>query len=605
MPRPPSLSTASPISTTRSDSRDCCSESEEEGNEDYRKGGYHAVRIGENFKGGRYVVKRKLGWGHFSTVWLAWDYAESRFVALKVQKSAQHYTEAAIDEVTILKQIAAEDPDDSKGVVKLLDHFKHTGPNGQHVCMVFEFLGDNLLTLIKLYKYRGLPLHMVKELASQILVGLDYLHRQLSIIHTDLKPENILLVSPLDPDKDPRKSALLEDIPFSGDKHGSDSSSAVGDGYKETTSLTKNKKKKLKRRARKAGNNGNGNGNVNANGNGNFNGNGNAHQGGNQTTQKAQPINSNTVVGSTDGIVENSSVKSLRNVRPVSENADVVPGSSTLSDPSIGEVAGSSPQSRQSSSGLQLTRADEGHIEATRSETHLGQAHQTRDGINLKCKIVDLGNACWSYNQFTSDIQTRQYRCPEAVLGAKYSHPADMWSFACIIFELATGDVLFDPRSGDDFDRDEDHLALMMELMGRMPRKTALGGKYSRDYFNRHGELRHIRKLRYWPLDRVLAEKYGFNVDDAQQLANFLRPFLDFSPERRPTAGQCLSHPWLKNTPATLSLPLQPALEAERGVVTAPVDINSEGVHASEAMERAEVAMGNIAIRGPELWRGL
>jgi len=41
--------------------------------EDYRRGGYHAVRIGDAFNDGRYVVQSKLGWGHFSTVWLAWD----------------------------------------------------------------------------------------------------------------------------------------------------------------------------------------------------------------------------------------------------------------------------------------------------------------------------------------------------------------------------------------------------------------------------------------------------------------------------------------------------------------------------------------------------
>lgn len=82
-----------------------------------------------------------------------------RYVALKVQKSADHYTEAAMDEITILKQIAEGDPDDKKCVVKLLDHFKHSGPNGQHVCMVFEYLGDNLLTLIKYSDYRGVPLH--------------------------------------------------------------------------------------------------------------------------------------------------------------------------------------------------------------------------------------------------------------------------------------------------------------------------------------------------------------------------------------------------------------------------------------------------------------
>jgi serine/threonine protein kinase len=64
-------------STPHTDSSDY-SESEDEGTEDYKRGGYHAVRIGDSFKAGRYVVQRKLGWGHFSTVWLAWD------VSLKV-----------------------------------------------------------------------------------------------------------------------------------------------------------------------------------------------------------------------------------------------------------------------------------------------------------------------------------------------------------------------------------------------------------------------------------------------------------------------------------------------------------------------------------------
>jgi hypothetical protein len=51
--------------------------SEDEGTEDYRRGGYHAVRVGDTFKQGAYVVQSKLGWGHFSTVWLAWDTAHS------------------------------------------------------------------------------------------------------------------------------------------------------------------------------------------------------------------------------------------------------------------------------------------------------------------------------------------------------------------------------------------------------------------------------------------------------------------------------------------------------------------------------------------------
>lgn len=62
------------------------------------------MHVGDAFKDGRYVVRSKLGWGHFSTVWLALDRTAGVEVALKVQKSASHYTEAAYDEIEILRQ---------------------------------------------------------------------------------------------------------------------------------------------------------------------------------------------------------------------------------------------------------------------------------------------------------------------------------------------------------------------------------------------------------------------------------------------------------------------------------------------------------------------
>merc|ERR1719510_1456084 len=78
---------------------------------------------------------------------------------------------------------------------------------------------------------------------------------------------------------------------------------------------------------------------------------------------------------------------------------------------------------------------------------------------DLKVKIADLGNACWVQHHFTEDIQTRQYRSLEVLIGSGYGTPADIWSTACMAFELATGDYLFEPHSGEDYTRDEDHLA--------------------------------------------------------------------------------------------------------------------------------------------------
>ena len=326
---------------------------------------------------------------------------------MKIQKSAQHYTEAALDEIKILKQIAEGDIEDKKCVVKLLDHFKHSGPNGLHVCMVFEYLGDNLLTLIKYADYRGIHLHMVKEICFHILVGLDYLHSKLSIIHTDLKPENVLLSSMIDPSKDPRKSGNPLILPNNKNKT-STSSDALKDVKSYGGDLTKNQKKKIRKKAKKAA------------------------QGRSAEEPVEEDINEEDSTRASIGDFDNG-VKQNGGTAKVCKDGSVNDGGITNADDLKDASQGKKDQRRRS--------------------------HETRKRLlaaaDLKCKLVDFGNACWTYKQFTNDIQTRQYRCPEVILGSKYSTPADMWSFACICFELATGDVLFDPHSGDNYERDE------------------------------------------------------------------------------------------------------------------------------------------------------
>lgn len=166
----------------------------------------------------------------------------------------------------------------------------------------------------------------------------------------------------------------------------------------------------------------------------------------------------------------------------------------------------------------------------------------------LQCRsvIVDLGNACWTHRHFSEDIQTRQYRAPEVLIGCNYDTAADMWSLGCMTFELLTGDLLFDPRAGDDYDRDEDHLAMFQELLGKIPKRIAHEGKYSKSFFDKRGNLKHIKQLKFWPVQEVLTEKYHFPRHEAQAVADFMMPLLDFDPKTRATALEALGSTWLK-----------------------------------------------------------
>ena len=70
--------------------------------------------------------------------------------------------------------------------------------------------------------------------------------------------------------------------------------------------------------------------------------------------------------------------------------------------------------------------------------------------------------------------------------------------------------------------------------------------QFRRQFFNRKGELKHIRHLKSWKLLDVLLEKYHFATEDAVGLTEFLLPILMFNPKRRASAKDCLANDWLE-----------------------------------------------------------
>ncbi|XP_075284080.1 SRSF protein kinase 2 isoform X5 [Opisthocomus hoazin] len=666
---------------------------EQEDPADYCKGGYHPVKIGDLFNG-RYHVIRKLGWGHFSTVWLCWDMQGKRFVAMKVVKSAQHYTETALDEIKLLKCVRESDPNDPNKdmVVQLIDDFKISGMNGIHVCMVFEVLGHHLLKWIIKSNYQGLPIRCVKSIIRQVLQGLDYLHSKCKIIHTDIKPENILMC--VDDAYVRRMAAEATEWQKAGAPPPSGSAVSTAPQQKPVGKISKNKKKKLKKKQKRQAEllekrlqeieelereaerkkiEENVTSAVPSNEQedeyhpevklktadieevvdeepGNDDGEAEDQDEKEDTekenTEKDDDVEQELVntdpadpkwieSPKTNGHIVNGPFLLEQQIEDEDEEEEECPNPEeyNLDEPnaksdysyssSYEQFNGELPNGRHKipesqfsefsasvfSGALEsvacgsvvseesaVTEREESSPSHDRSRTvsasSTGDLPKTktraadllvnpldpRNADKIRVKIADLGNACWVHKHFTEDIQTRQYRSIEVLIGAGYSTPADIWSTACMAFELATGDYLFEPHSGEDYSRDEDHIAHIIELLGNIPRHFALSGKYSREFFNRRdhialiiellgkiprkyamlgkyskefftkkGELRHITKLKPWSLFDVLVEKYGWPHEDAAQFTDFLIPMLEMVPEKRASAGECLRHPWLNS----------------------------------------------------------
>lgn len=420
----------------------------DEPEKEYGHGGYHRAYVGDVLHGGKYVLEKKLGFGYFSTVWLASDTTKhvsdpNKCVAIKISKSKDTFLEAAEDEVVFLEKLK-----DTVFSTRLLDKFVLWGPNGKHYCLVFEMMWKDVLYLIRKFNYKGLPVKLIKVIAYQVLCGMEEMHSH-NIIHTDVKPENFLISLPYDLNID----AL----------------SAEREEYKRTRAQ---------------------------------------HQ---KWTSYFERTNSMRTMN-----------KNQR--RRMAEKTKTINISSVPSPETLREMANTCYRLQRMNPPTELDKSK-----------------------NLVIKVADFGNACWTHKHNSSDISTRQYRSPEALLGYPYSTGVDIFSCGCMFFELATGTYLFSPKRGSDINRrNEVHLAQMQETIGIIPRYMIQEGKYGRNYFNRRCEFLHEHVAASTnPLSSLL-QHHKFDPTEIKMFADFLSHLVDLNPKTRWTATMAKRHPWLE-----------------------------------------------------------
>ena len=589
----------------------------DEGLEDYKINGYHPVHIGEILLE-RYVIMQKLGFGHFSTAWLALDSKYGNYVCIKIQKSENRYIWAAYDEVEILQELSKhyydkewiksleeyykDEPEKLKNihkkenshVVQLLNSFIYYGQNGKHFCMVFEVMGVTLLEIIKKYNYKGIPIPLVRTITKQILIGLDFLHRICHIIHTDMKPENILVCLTDDELRLIQETGTYNVGSKKIKKDGNKKDFSIKDIMKKRKNIVEEKKRNHLRQIK----------NMERNEvsidiieeqiknymemeeiDSNFE---------KYYDNKDDNNNDNENKFDIDELIERPRISSVPrkniNIYNNENNNNIDSNKINFEDENENEnnseneeEENNNPQKELCPYNINLKKyniiLENYHKEKNRilhdinyrkfiqfqnkiissSIKNIEEKDSFLRDINnyftlrgpevdqlIQVKICDIGNACWFNNHFSSIIQTRQYRSPEVILGINYNETSDIWSLACIIYELITGEFLFNPISGENFGKNDSHLAKFMEVCGKMPRNFVERGEFWKKYFDKNGKLKRIDNINYINLKNNLVLNHHLKENEAQALWDFLKPMLEYFPEKRISARELLRHPWLK-----------------------------------------------------------
>ncbi|KAI5969354.1 hypothetical protein CANMA_001602 [Candida margitis] len=413
---------------------------------------------------------------------------------------------------------------------------------------------DSLVKLIKTsHSVGGIPLPIVKTIVKQLLLAVDYMHH-CGIIHTDLKPENILIdiddinkvIRSIEDEKVAkarasnsslsRAASLIKRGSFSKPNLLQQTSSFAALQQAPPATVTEHPENVEQEQQHSP-----------------------QHQYQQSSTEQKPRQESTTSITSSHSSnfyykrsknsISGKYDSPIRSSKPLSS-------ASTSSDIFFKDV--DFDKARRSSvskaiSPKNFSLFDLGRKSTTSSNTSLLKPNSINQD-NISIKIADLGNATYTNEHFTNQIQTRQYRSPEIILKYKsWGSSTDLWSIGCIIFELITGDFLFDPHDGKFFDKDEDHLAQIVELLGRFPSDEylvdcKLTGKFFKLHPENHRQIifKNIDNLKYWGLEEVLVEKYKFPAGDPQVklICDLILKCLTFDLDQRYDARSLLKHPW-------------------------------------------------------------
>lgn len=150
-------------------------------------------------------------------------------------------------------------------------------------------------------------------------------------------------------------------------------------------------------------------------------------------------------------------------------------------------------------------------------------------------KIIDFGSSCFLNEKIFSYIQSRYYRAPEVILNLNYNCGIDMWSFGCVLAELANGKPLFPAEC------ERELLQLIMQIKGKVPDEMI---------------EKSIKRNKFFVNGSIVPDNYGNVLEPGcikftevikgeKLFVELVGKCLEWNPVYRITPQEALEHPWI------------------------------------------------------------
>ncbi len=378
-----------------------------------------------------YNIISSLGKGSYSRVWLAYNIADNKYYALKVQ-NPDDFNDGK-DEINILKKIPSDEP----YINKLVEYFVETrfvnDVPTNFICSVYVLCAGNLDGLARKGKYKnGYPENIVKKIFKQVLLALNTVHNKLNGYHGDVKPDNILLCGLND--RDAKFIKMYSKHNFS----------EIYNKTKKEYMLEKKLKKldpAMKSRIRKK-------------------------------------IHS-ALIEMMDENEENQYI------------------------------------------------CDNKYIE------------------NPQIKLTDFGFYCHKDEFFYEPFGTRYYMAPEIIIMADCSEKVDIWALGCMLYELMTGEILFDPHSDEKGSTDFHHLEMIINLCGEFNGLFQSGEFYKKFFKNdKLTNMIYNNDFKLSTYDKINKKLLNHKIDN-KNITGLITNMLQINPKKRPSIKDILKNEWL------------------------------------------------------------